>query len=105
MRHRMSLLSDGFVGSRSFRGFRGSATEQLDSIAPGTRLPASVLGGELEVPLVTGERVRFVNLDYAATTPCFTEVHAAVEELLPWYGSVHRGAGFVSTMTTDAFAS
>jgi selenocysteine lyase/cysteine desulfurase len=61
-----------------------------------------VIGGDLAVPLVSGEVVRYVNLDYAATAPCLTAVAAAVMDALPWYGSVHRGAGFASAVMTEA---
>ncbi|MEU5212540.1 aminotransferase class V-fold PLP-dependent enzyme [Streptomyces sp. NPDC020742] len=63
------------------------------------RLPA-VVGGDLTVPLVTGQRVPYANLDHAASTPCLAEVRQAVDRLLPWYSSVHRGAGFPSQVST-----
>jgi selenocysteine lyase/cysteine desulfurase len=62
-----------------------------------------VLGADLVVPLVTGEQVRYVNLDYAASAPCLRAVHETITALLPWYSSVHRGAGFASTVMTDAY--
>ena len=36
---------------------------------------------------------RYVNLDNAASTSALAEVWEAVEDFLPWYSSVHRGAG------------
>lgn len=69
-----------------------------------TRLPSLVAEG-LRVPLVTGESVRYVNLDYAATAPCLTAASEAVAAALPWYGSVHRGAGFTSQVSTALLAS
>ncbi|MFF2080852.1 aminotransferase class V-fold PLP-dependent enzyme [Kitasatospora sp. NPDC058162] len=62
-----------------------------------------VVGGRLEVPLVTGRRVTYANLDYAASTPSLTAVQQAVDRLLPWYSSVHRGAGFASAVSTSAY--
>ncbi|MFI6760506.1 aminotransferase class V-fold PLP-dependent enzyme [Micromonospora sp. NPDC050417] len=44
-----------------------------------------------------------VNLDYAATAPCARVAADAVTELLPWYGSVHRGAGGLSQKSTLAY--
>lgn len=44
-----------------------------------------------------------VNLDYAATAPCARVAADAVAELLPWYGSVHRGAGALSQRSTLAY--
>ena len=46
---------------------------------------------------------RYVNLDYAASAPALERVHDAVEELLGWYSSVHRGAGFKSRAATAAY--
>src|SRR5918994_1831143 len=62
-----------------------------------------LVGAETEVPLVTGESRRYVNLDYAASAPALQAVHDAVEELLGWYSSVHRGAGFKSRASTAAY--
>src|SRR3954447_2067618 len=62
-----------------------------------------LVGGELEVPLVGGEWVRYANLDNAASAPALCRVADAVAELLPYYGSVHRGAGFASLVSTEAY--
>ncbi|GAA3676116.1 selenocysteine lyase/cysteine desulfurase [Lentzea atacamensis] len=67
-----------------------------------TAVPA-VVGSDLRVPLVTGERVTYANLDHAASAPCLQEVRDAVDELLPWYASVHRGAGFASQVSTRVY--
>ncbi len=68
----------------------------------GPAVPA-VVGAGLTVPLVTGERVGYANLDHAASAPCLEQVRAAVDELLPWYASVHRGAGFASQVCTRVY--
>ncbi|BCJ66089.1 aminotransferase class V-fold PLP-dependent enzyme [Polymorphospora rubra] len=44
-----------------------------------------------------------INLDYAATAPCARAAADAVTELLPWYASVHRGAGELSKRCTLAY--
>ena len=62
-----------------------------------------LVGAETHVPLVTGGTTRYVNLDYAASAPALQAVHDAVEELLEWYSSVHRGAGFKSRASTAAY--
>ncbi len=62
-----------------------------------------LVGADTEVPLVTGESRPYVNLDYAASAPALQAVHDAVEELLGWYSSVHRGAGFKSRASTAAY--
>jgi selenocysteine lyase/cysteine desulfurase len=65
-------------------------------------LPA-LLGRDLEVPLADGTTRRYVNLDYAASTPPMERVVDAVNAILPWYSSVHRGAGFASQVSTRAY--
>jgi selenocysteine lyase/cysteine desulfurase len=62
-----------------------------------------LMGADTEVPLVTGEYRRYVNLDYAASAPALQVVRDAVGELLGWYSSVHRGAGFKSRASTAAY--
>ncbi|MDO8364062.1 MAG: aminotransferase class V-fold PLP-dependent enzyme [Actinomycetota bacterium] len=64
-----------------------------------------VVGSDLPVPLVTGESQRFVHLDYAASAPALASVVEAVERHLPWYSSVHRGAGFTSAISSEALAA
>jgi selenocysteine lyase/cysteine desulfurase len=66
-----------------------------------TTLP--LVGDDVLVPLVTGGMQRYRNFDYAASTPCLVSAHRAVEKLLPWYSSVHRGAGWKSQVTTRAY--
>ncbi|MBK1783281.1 aminotransferase class V-fold PLP-dependent enzyme [Prauserella cavernicola] len=65
--------------------------------APGT------VGDDLGVPLVTGGSIGYANLDHAASAPCLTAVRRAVDEFLPWYASVHRGAGFASQVSTRIY--
>jgi selenocysteine lyase/cysteine desulfurase len=62
-----------------------------------------VVGNRLRVPLVTGGQVGYANLDHAASAPCLQAVQDAVNELLPWYASVHRGAGFASQVCTRVY--
>src|SRR4051794_21862813 len=62
-------------------------------------LPATA-GAALQVPLVTGERVRYANLDLAASAPALRAVAEHVTELLPYSASVHRGAGYASCVCT-----
>ncbi|MHB8555036.1 MAG: aminotransferase class V-fold PLP-dependent enzyme [Candidatus Dormibacteria bacterium] len=52
---------------------------------------------------MTGSRRRYVNLDYAASTPVLRPVKDAVDALIPWYSSVHRGAGYKSQVSTAAY--
>jgi len=48
-------------------------------------------------------KVRYVNLDNAATTPPFKSVEEGVLKYLSSYGSVHRGAGTKSKISTDIY--
>ncbi|QFZ22566.1 aminotransferase class V-fold PLP-dependent enzyme [Saccharothrix syringae] len=68
----------------------------------GVGLPR-VVGASLRVPVLGGERVEYANLDHAASAPCLEQVRDAVDELLPWYASVHRGAGFASQVSTRVY--
>ncbi len=70
-------------------------------LAPAAPLPR-VVGADLEVPLVDGGRVRYANLDLAASAPALQAVADHVAELLPYYASVHRGAGYASQVCTAA---
>jgi len=79
---------------------RGRSGARDDSAA--APLPALV-GRDLEVPLAGGDLRRYVNLDYAASTPALELVRDAVMDVLPWYSSVHRGSGFLSQVTTRAY--
>src|SRR5258707_10952064 len=58
-----------------------------------------IVGAKTEVPLFGGNHTRYVNLDSAASTPPMVKVGRAVEEFLPWYSSVHRGAGYKSRLS------
>ena len=61
------------------------------------------VGLEVEVPLLSGARGRYVNLDNAASTPPLKAVQQAVNEFLVYYSSVHRGTGFKSQISTHAY--
>jgi selenocysteine lyase/cysteine desulfurase len=60
-------------------------------------------GADIEVPLADGTLRRYVNLDCAASTPALESVVTAVNEALPWYSSVHRGAGHLSQVSTRLY--
>ncbi|MCH6469705.1 aminotransferase class V-fold PLP-dependent enzyme [Sinomonas terrae] len=64
---------------------------------------AEVVGAELLTPLVGGGSTRYVNLDYAASAPALAEVAAHLNEVLPFYASVHRGAGYASQVSTSVY--
>ncbi|MFJ4512704.1 aminotransferase class V-fold PLP-dependent enzyme [Streptomyces sp. NPDC088816] len=63
--------------------------------------PLPVLGRDVTVPLVTGGEVTYAALDYAASAPALQRVWDDVAAYAPYYGSVHRGAGYLSQLSTD----
>ncbi|GAA1700958.1 aminotransferase class V-fold PLP-dependent enzyme [Fodinicola feengrottensis] len=73
-------------------------SRQIDALLP-------VVGGDLAAPLVTGECRPYANLDYAASAPALAGVASHVNELLPFYASVHRGAGYASQVSTGVYES
>jgi selenocysteine lyase/cysteine desulfurase len=84
------MLTESSRGSRPDRRATGAALPRL-------------VGQDLEVQLADGETRSYVNLDMAASTPAMEAVADAVIEFLPWYSSVHRGAGFASQVSTRAY--
>jgi selenocysteine lyase/cysteine desulfurase len=62
-----------------------------------------LVGEDLRVPTLDGGSSRYVDLDAAATSSASVRVVRAVEELLPWYSSVHRGAGAKSRHTSARY--
>lgn len=70
---------------------------------PSVCAPLPVLGRDVLVPLVTGGEVTYAALDYAASAPALQRVWDDVAAYAPYYGSVHRGAGYLSQLSTDLF--
>jgi selenocysteine lyase/cysteine desulfurase len=62
-----------------------------------------LVGEDVQVPCADGHQRRYVNLDYAASTPMMADVWEAVEAFVPYYSSVHRGTGYKSQIATEAF--
>ncbi|RLV08366.1 cysteine desulfurase [Streptomyces griseocarneus] len=62
-----------------------------------------VLGNDVRVPLATGGEVTYAALDYAASAPALQRVWDDVAAYAPYYGSVHRGAGHLSRLSTELF--
>ena len=63
----------------------------------------SLVGDDELVPCVDGRERRYLSLDAAASTPAFGSVLRQVQEFMPWYSSVHRGAGWKSQLATAAY--
>jgi selenocysteine lyase/cysteine desulfurase len=64
---------------------------------------AELIGSGQLVPCLDGVDRPAVELDQAASTQALPEAAARVAEFLPWYSSVHRGAGFRSRQATAAY--
>ena len=62
-----------------------------------------VYGLDTLVTLKDGRRVPVVNLDNAATTPPFKEVVRKIQESLQFYGSIGRGTGQKSELSTNEY--
>lgn len=60
-------------------------------------------GVDLPVPLMGGRTVTGINFDNAASTPPLKRVRDMVTSFSDLYSSVHRGTGYKSRMSTDAY--
>ncbi len=74
----------------------GAPRDSGDPLAP-------LVGAHLPVPCIDGVERPYRDLDSAASTPALQVVADRVAEFLPWYSSVHRGAGYKSRRATDAY--
>jgi len=75
----------------------------VDVARPGDAPLLPVVGADTHVPLVRGGRTRYVGLDIAASAPALAAVAERVAETLPLYASVHRGAGYLSQVSTALY--
>ncbi len=98
------LLARVVSGARvRARPARDAATPKRASARRRRCADVRLLGADTEVLCADGRSRRYVNLDYAASTPALPEVWQAVEAFMPWYSSVHRGSGMKSQVATEAF--
>ncbi|MCX6841400.1 MAG: aminotransferase class V-fold PLP-dependent enzyme [candidate division WOR-3 bacterium] len=67
------------------------------------KLRDELVGLDIEVPTLSGERRRYVSLDNAASTPTFRPIMEKVNEFLGYYANVHRGTGFKSQLSSWAY--
>ncbi|SDC11614.1 Selenocysteine lyase/Cysteine desulfurase [Geodermatophilus telluris] len=61
------------------------------------------VGDDLWVSVLDGRPRQYVDLDTAATSSASVVVARAVQDFLPWYASVHRGAGIRSQLTSARY--
>ena len=62
-----------------------------------------LVGAGQAVPCLDGVERPYRDLDCAASTPALRSVADQVAAFLPWYSSVHRGAGYKSRRATEAY--
>ena len=74
------------------------APDEVDALLP-------VVGADTLVPLVDGTSAVYANLDCAASAPALQSVADRVAQVLPLYASVHRGAGYLSQVSTALYES
>jgi selenocysteine lyase/cysteine desulfurase len=67
------------------------------------RPPLPLVGDGAPVRCTDGAERPYLSLDTAASTPPLETVLDSVQEFLPWYSSVHRGAGHKSQVSTRAY--
>ena len=65
--------------------------------------PVPLVGDGIPVACADGTQRPYLSLDAAASTSALGPVLTRVEEFLPWYSSVHRGAGHKSQVATGAY--
>lgn len=65
--------------------------------------PAALVGDDALVPCLDGRQRPYLSFDAAASTAALGPVLARVTEFVPWYSSVHRGAGYKSQLATAAY--
>ena len=62
-----------------------------------------IVGAGRTVPLADGGLIEYANLDHGASAPALRVVRDTVDALLETYASVHRGAGWHSTVCTSLY--
>ena len=96
----------GGPGAASTRVAPGSYCDGVtadDDVATTESPRASLVGAHFPVPCLDGSERPYRDLDCAASTPAMQKVADRVAEFLPWYSSVHRGAGYKSRRATAEY--
>ncbi|MGW1928985.1 aminotransferase class V-fold PLP-dependent enzyme [Streptomyces sp. NPDC001919] len=99
----MSARPDAATATAATLVETAPAVTAAEAADPCCAAPLPVLGRDVTVPLVTGGEVTYAALDYAASAPALQRVWDDVAAYAPYYGSVHRGAGYLSQLSTDLF--
>ena len=75
----------------------GQQSISIDNIAD------HVVGIDKKVPLLNGEKIQYIYLDNAASTPTLKPVLKSLNDFMEWYSNIHRGTGFKSQISTHFF--
>lgn len=62
-----------------------------------------LIGSPYMVTTLSGQQFDYLNLDNAATTPTFKRIYDKLYSFLESYGSIHRGSGAKSQLSTAIF--
>jgi selenocysteine lyase/cysteine desulfurase len=65
--------------------------------------PVALVGEDLLVACVDGSEREYLSFDTAASTGALPSVLEKVVDFVPWYSSIHRGAGHKSQRSTAAY--
>lgn len=99
----MTTITELFACADETTGTAVTARSAAPAPAPGEQALLPVVGAGTRVPLVDGTQRTYANLDCAASAPALEAVAARVAEVLPLYASVHRGAGYLSQVSTALY--
>ncbi len=80
-----------------------SAITQPPGASAALAPPVPLVGDGLPVPCTDGTERPYLSMDAAASTAALPAVLARVQEFVPWYSSIHRGAGYKSQRATCAY--
>jgi len=67
------------------------------------QLRRAIVGVDRELPLLHGGTAPYVNFDNAASTPDLRRVLDRVTAFMDFYSSIHRGTGFKSRLSSQAY--
>ena len=62
-----------------------------------------IVGIDKKVPILNGDKVPYIYLDNAASTPTLKPVLKSLNDFMGWYSNIHRGTGFKSQISTHFF--
>ncbi len=79
------------------------ASSRTQALGSESNLRGSFVGVDEKVPIFGGRESLYINFDNAASTPPLRSVQRALADFAKWYSSVHRGSGYKSRLSTEAY--